>query len=79
MRWTVLLARLGSPRPPAATPYDLLGALPEGLSHLSDSLTEITSLYVRAAYSDDDMQAVDREGAIATLVSTRDRLARAPS
>ncbi len=78
VRSTVLLERLGYPRPPAATPYDLLGALPDHLGHLSDPLTEITGLYVRAAYSDQEMGSVDREGAIATLVSMRDRLTAVP-
>ncbi len=75
LRSTVLLERLGHPRPPAATPYDLLGSLPEGLAHLSDLLADITGLYVRAAYSDQEMHDEDREGAIATLVAMRDRLA----
>ena len=75
LRSTVLLERLGHPRPPAATPYDLLGSLPAGLAHLADPLADITGLYVRAAYSDQDMAAEDREGAIATLVAMRDRLA----
>lgn len=79
VRSTVLLERLGYPRPPAATPYDLLGALPERLGHLSDPLTEITGLYVRAAYSDQEMGSTDREGAIATLISMRDRLTVAPA
>jgi hypothetical protein len=79
LRSTVLLDRLGYPRPPAATPYDLLGALPERLAHLSDPLAEITGLYVRAAYSDQEMQAVDREGAVATLVAMRDRLTAEPA
>lgn len=79
LRSTVLLERLGYPRPSAATPYDLLGALPERLAHLSDPLTEITGLYVRAAYSNQQMQAVDREGAIATLVAMRDRITAEPA
>ena len=79
LRSTVLLERLGYPRPPAATPYDLLGALPERLAHLTGPLTQITGLYVRAAYSDQVMQAVDREGAVATLVAMRDRLTAEPA
>ncbi len=75
LRSTVLLERLGHPRPPAATPYDLLGSLPERLVHLSDLLADITRLYVRAAYSDQEMHEEDRAGAIATLVAMRDRLA----
>jgi len=75
LRSTVLLERLGHPRPPAATPYDLLGSLPEGLAHLSDLLADITGLYVRAAYSDQEIRDEDRAGAIATLVAMRDRLA----
>jgi len=77
LRSTVLLDGLGHPRPPAATPYDLLGSLPERLSHLSDPLTEITGLYVRAAYSNQEMGAADRDGAVSTLVAMRDRLATA--
>ena len=74
LRSTVLLERLGHPRPPAATPYDLLGTLPDRLSSLSDPLADITGLYVRAAYSDQEMVAADRAGAVATLIAMRDRL-----
>ncbi len=75
LRSTVLLERLGHPRPPAATPYDLLRSLPESLAHLSDLLADITGLYVRAAYSDQEIHDEDRAGAIAALVAMRDRLA----
>ena len=74
LRSTVLLDRLGYSRPPAATPYDLLGALPERLAHLSDPLAEITGLYVRAAYSNEAMGPAERDGALATLIAMRDRL-----
>jgi hypothetical protein len=75
LRSTVLLERLDYPRPVAATPYDLLGALPDRLSSLNDPLSEITGLYVRAAYSNEELRAADRDGAVATLVAMRDLLA----
>jgi len=75
LRATVLLDRLGYPRPTAATPYDLLGALPEGLAHLHEPLRDITGLYVRAAYSNEELWPADRAGAVATLVAMRGRLA----
>lgn len=74
-RATVLLERLDYPRSPEATPHDLLGALPDRLGYLADPLGEITGLYVRAAYSNEALTAADREGAVATLVAMRDRLA----
>jgi hypothetical protein len=77
LRSTVLLEGLGHPRPPAATPYDLLGSLPERLSHLSEPLDEITELYVRAEYSNQEIVDADRDGAVATLLSMRDRLTTA--
>jgi hypothetical protein len=79
LRTTVLLARLGYPRPVAATPHDLLGALPEHLAHLRGPLREITGLYVRAAYSNESLQVADREGAVATLRAMRDRLSAEPA
>ena len=75
LRSTVLLERLGHPRPPAATPNDLLGSLPEGLAHLAAPLQRITGLYVVAAYSDEQVRSEDREGAIATLRQMRDAVA----
>jgi hypothetical protein len=75
LRSTVLLERLGHPRPPAATPYDLLATLPSGLSFLAAPLTDITGLYVLAAYSNQELDAADRDGAVATLVAMRERLA----
>jgi len=75
LRSTVLLERLGHPRPPAATPYDLLATLPSGLSFLAAPLTDITGLYVLAAYSNQELGAADREGAVATLLAMREKLA----
>lgn len=75
VRSTVVLERLGHPRTPAATPYDILAALPERLAHLSAPLRDITGLYVVAAYSDETLGETDRDEAIATLVTMRDSLA----
>ncbi len=74
VRSTVLLEGLGYPRPAAATPFDLLGALPDRLAYLGDPLRDITGLYVRAAYSNEEMRPADRDGALATLRTLRDRI-----
>ncbi|HEO71519.1 MAG TPA: DUF4129 domain-containing protein [Candidatus Hydrogenedentes bacterium] len=48
---------LGVPRPEGDTPYEFIAALPKELDSLRDEATELPDLFVRAAYSDQPLDA----------------------
>lgn len=61
------LERLGHPRPESRTPYEILDSLPPQLRALQAPARALTELYVKAAYSGDDLVVEERARAVAAL------------
>ncbi len=66
---------LGCPRPERDTPYEFAGAVSRRFRELAGVSDRLTALYVKAAYSDESVEAEDRRGAIRALEELRTKLA----
>lgn len=61
------LERLGHPRQEYLTPYETLDSLPVRLQELRDPARSLTDLYVKAAYSGEDVAPEEGGRAVAVL------------
>jgi len=70
-RFLALLDFRGYARPARSTPYEVLNALPFDLRKVEEPVRTLTELYVRAAYSDEQVEYGARQVAIFSLKGMR--------
>lgn len=63
--------RLGHPRPERQTPNEFQSYLARNFKHLAEPAGRLTAAYVKAAYSEEEVDSADRRDAIAALEELR--------
>ncbi len=75
-RLLCVVHQLGYPRNSRDTPYDVLQTVQKRFRFLEDPARRLTTLYVRAAYSEQQLTDDDRQSAVSALGDLGEQMAR---